>query len=58
MLSHAAFIDLCEQELRLCAVAEGETLVVVSQGDERAEYAAAFLAAGLAGTNYAAAGAT
>ena len=45
MLSHAAFIDLCEQELRLCAVAEGETLVVVSQGDERADYAAAFLAA-------------
>jgi 2,5-dihydroxypyridine 5,6-dioxygenase len=45
MLSHASFIDLCEQELRLCAVAQGETLVVVSQGDERAGYADAFLAA-------------
>ena len=45
MLSHAAFIDLCEQELRLCALSEGETLVVVSQGDERADYADAFLAA-------------
>jgi 2,5-dihydroxypyridine 5,6-dioxygenase len=46
ILSAAAFIDLCEQELRLCAVSEGETLVVVSQGDERADYADAFLAAG------------
>jgi 2,5-dihydroxypyridine 5,6-dioxygenase len=45
MLSHAAFIDLCEQELRLCAVSEGETVVVVSQGDERADYAEAFLTA-------------
>ena len=45
MLSHAAFIDLCEQELGLCAVTEGETLIVVSQGDERASYVEAFLAA-------------
>lgn len=45
MLSHAAFIDLCEQELRLCALSKGETLVVVSQGGERADYVEAFLAA-------------
>jgi 2,5-dihydroxypyridine 5,6-dioxygenase len=45
MLSDAAFIDLCEQELRLCSVSEGETLVVVSQGAERASYVDAFLAA-------------
>ena len=45
-MSHATFVDLCERELRLCAVHEGETLVVVSQGDERANYADAFLAAG------------
>jgi 2,5-dihydroxypyridine 5,6-dioxygenase len=45
MLSNAAFIDLCEQELGLCAVTGGETLIVVSQGDERASYVEAFLAA-------------
>lgn len=45
MLSRETFIDLCEQELRLCAVMQGETLVVVSQGNERADYADAFLAA-------------
>jgi 2,5-dihydroxypyridine 5,6-dioxygenase len=46
MLSPASFTDLCERELELCAVRPGETLVVLSQGDERSEYVDAFLAAG------------
>jgi 2,5-dihydroxypyridine 5,6-dioxygenase len=46
MLSPTSFTDLCERELELCAVRAGETLVVLSQGNERAEYVDAFLAAG------------
>jgi 2,5-dihydroxypyridine 5,6-dioxygenase len=38
-------IDLCVEALRLCRVQEGETLAVLSQGDERLEYATAFMAA-------------
>jgi 2,5-dihydroxypyridine 5,6-dioxygenase len=45
MLSSAAFIDLCEEELRLCALTADETVVVVSQGREREDYVDAFLAA-------------
>ncbi len=45
MLSPTTFTDLCVRELELCAVKEGETLVVLSQGDERAEYVDAFMAA-------------
>lgn len=45
MLSTASFIELCERELGLCAVTADETLVVVSQGHERADYVEAFLAA-------------
>src|SRR5712691_6643505 len=45
MFSQFAFVDLCEQELRLCALAPGENLVVLSQGDERADYVDAFMAA-------------
>ena len=36
MFSQAMFIDLCERELRLCALGPGENFVVLSQGDERA----------------------
>jgi 2,5-dihydroxypyridine 5,6-dioxygenase len=46
MFDLSSFTDLCERELRLCAVQEGEVLVVLSQGDERGEYVEAFLAAG------------
>ena len=46
MFSQSTFIDLCERELRLCALAPGESLVVLSQGDERSEYVDAFMAAG------------
>lgn len=45
MLSTASFIDLCERELQLCKVSADESLVVVSQGDERADYVDAFLSA-------------
>jgi 2,5-dihydroxypyridine 5,6-dioxygenase len=41
----AGFVDLCVVELRLCGLHEGETLAVLSQGDERLDYATAFMAA-------------
>ena len=46
MFSQSRFIDLCESELRLCALSPGENLVVLSQGDERSDYVDAFMAAG------------
>lgn len=46
MFSQSTFIDLCERELELCALRPGESLVVLSQGDERAEYVDAFMTAG------------
>src|SRR5438270_9275742 len=45
MISQSTFVDLCEQELRLCALSPGENFVVLSQGDERAEYVDAFMTA-------------
>jgi len=45
VFSFPGFVDLCERELELCALKEGESLVVLSQGDERAEYVDAFMAA-------------
>jgi 2,5-dihydroxypyridine 5,6-dioxygenase len=45
MPSAAMLSDLCERELALCAVRRGETVAVLSQGDARADYAEAFLAA-------------
>jgi 2,5-dihydroxypyridine 5,6-dioxygenase len=44
--SQSTFIDLCERMLELCKVREGESLIVLSQGDERTEYVDAFLTAG------------
>ena len=44
--SQSMFTDLCERMLRLCKLAPEESLVVLSQGDERAEYVDAFLTAG------------
>lgn len=41
------FIDLCTEELTLCRVREGETVAVLSAGDERPEYADAFLQAAM-----------
>jgi 2,5-dihydroxypyridine 5,6-dioxygenase len=37
--------ELCRRQLQLSAVHEGETVAVLSQGTERADYAEAFLAA-------------
>jgi 2,5-dihydroxypyridine 5,6-dioxygenase len=39
------FVDLCRAELELCGLREGETVGVLSQGNERANYVDAFLAA-------------
>jgi 2,5-dihydroxypyridine 5,6-dioxygenase len=45
MTSPAALSSLFERELELCAIQPGETVAVLSQGDDRADYAEAFLAA-------------
>jgi len=45
MISPSAFVDLCVKELELCGVHEGETVAVLSQGDERLDYTTAFMAA-------------
>jgi 2,5-dihydroxypyridine 5,6-dioxygenase len=45
MNDNAMFVNLCEKELLLCGVKQGEQLAVVSQGTERLDYADAFLAA-------------
>src|SRR3954451_22362226 len=39
------FVDMCVKELELCGVKEGETVAVLSQLDERLDYADAFMAA-------------
>jgi len=44
--SQSIFTDLCERMLRLCKLSPGESLVLLSQGDERREYVDAFMAAG------------
>ena len=46
MFSQSMFTDLCERMLRLCKLRDGESLIVLSQGEERAEYVDAFLSAG------------
>ena len=46
MISPSTFANLCERMLRLCRLTEGESLIVLSQGGERAEYVDAFLTAG------------
>ncbi|HEY2440092.1 MAG TPA: 2,5-dihydroxypyridine 5,6-dioxygenase [Solirubrobacteraceae bacterium] len=45
MYSNASLVDLCVKELELCGVHEGESVAVLSQGDERLDYANAFLVA-------------
>jgi 2,5-dihydroxypyridine 5,6-dioxygenase len=44
-LTFGGFVELCVQELELCALHEGETVAVLSQGDERLDYADAFMLA-------------
>jgi 2,5-dihydroxypyridine 5,6-dioxygenase len=41
----AGFVDLCVKELELCSVREGETVAVLSQANDRLEYADAFMTA-------------
>ena len=38
MFNMVGFVDLCVKELLLCGVHEGETVAVLSQGDERRTY--------------------
>ena len=45
MFDSISFTDLCTKNLELCGVHEGETIAVLSQMDERIEYADAFMAA-------------
>ena len=45
-MDHASFIEICVHQLRMSAVHEGEKIIVLTQGNERLEYADAFLAAG------------
>jgi 2,5-dihydroxypyridine 5,6-dioxygenase len=45
MITSTTFVDLCVRELELCGVREGETVAVLSQMNERLDYADAFLAA-------------
>jgi 2,5-dihydroxypyridine 5,6-dioxygenase len=40
-----SFVDLCVAELELCGVAPGDNVAILSQGDQRLDYANAFLAA-------------
>lgn len=44
-MTPSGFAGLCEQVLRLCAVNETETVAVLSQGDQRQDYADTFMAA-------------
>ncbi|MCH8532661.1 MAG: leucyl aminopeptidase [Saccharospirillum sp.] len=45
-MDHASFIEICLQQLKMSGVREGERLIVLTQGNERLDYADAFLAAG------------
>ena len=45
-VSPNTFTDLCVRALELCALKEGEVMAVLTQGDEKLDYANAMLAAG------------
>jgi 2,5-dihydroxypyridine 5,6-dioxygenase len=45
MSASNTFVDLCVKQLELCGVKKGETVAVLSQLDERLDYADAFMAA-------------
>jgi 2,5-dihydroxypyridine 5,6-dioxygenase len=44
-LTFGGFVEMCAKELELCGVREGESVAVLSQGDERQDYADAFMLA-------------
>ena len=54
MTTGYGFVDLCKRALEMCAVHEGETVAILSQGDQRRDYADAFQAAAgkLGATSY------
>ena len=45
-MDHASFTEICLHQLKMSGVREGERVTVLTQGDERRNYADAFLAAG------------
>lgn len=47
-MDHASFAEICLHQLKMSGVRADERLVVLTQGDERLDYADAFLAAGRA----------
>lgn len=45
-MDHGSFTQLCLQQLKMSGVREGERLVVLTEGENRLDYADAFMAAG------------
>ncbi len=45
-MDHESFTDICLHQLKMSGVHDGESVVVLTQGDERLDYANAFMAAG------------
>lgn len=45
-MDHASFAEICLHQLKMSGVHEGERLIVLTQGNERLDYADAFMAAG------------
>lgn len=45
MINWSEFQTLCKKELKLCKVKPGETVIVLSQGNDRLDYADAFVTA-------------
>ena len=45
-MDQASFIEICLHQLKMSGVHEGEKVIVLTQGNERIEYADAFMAAG------------
>ena len=45
-MDHASFTEICLHQLKMSGVHEGEKLIVLTQGNDRLDYADAFMAAG------------
>lgn len=45
-MNHASFTEICLHQLKMSGVQKDERLIVLTQGDERLDYADAFMAAG------------
>ena len=45
-MDHSSFTEICLHQLKMSGVHEGETLIVLTQGSDRLDYADAFMAAG------------